>query len=52
MDISKECILKIIEELNSRRIDIKKTIERAAEFEGEKGISIIKNNGSTIYYDD
>ena len=42
MDISKEETLKIINELNSKRIDIKRTIEKAAEFEGERGISIFQ----------
>ena len=40
MDISKENTLKIIDEVNSRRIDIRKTIEKAAEFQGEKGVAI------------
>ena len=51
MEISKENTLKIIEEINSKRIDIRKTIEKAAEFEGERAISIFKRNGSSEYYD-
>lgn len=51
MEISKEEILKIIEEINTNRIDIRKTIEKAAEFKGERGISIFKKNCTPIYYD-
>ena len=40
MNVSKESTLKIIEEVNSRRLDIRKTIEKAAEFQGEKGVAI------------
>ena len=31
MDVSREDILKIIDEVDSRRIDIRKTIEKAEE---------------------
>ena len=51
MNISKENIMKAIEEVNSKRIDIRKTIEKAAEFEGEKGVAIFKNNSCPIDYD-
>ena len=50
MDISKEETLKIINELNSKRIDIKRTIEKAAEFEGERGISIFQKKNAPIFY--
>ena len=33
MQYSKESTLKIMDEITNRRIDIKKTIERAAEFD-------------------
>ena len=48
MDVSREDILKIIDEVDSRRIDIRKTIEKAAEFEGEKGVAIFKINKTVI----
>lgn len=51
MDISKESTLKIINEISSKRIDIRKTIEKAAEFQGEKGVAIFKNNSYPIDYD-
>ena len=40
MNVSKESTLKIIDEVTNRRIDIRKTIEQAAEFEGEKAVAI------------
>ena len=52
MNISKENTMKAIEEINSKRIDIRKTIEKAAEFEGEKGVAIFKNNSCPIDYDE
>lgn len=51
MDISKENTLEIINELNYKRIDIRKTIEKAAKFQGERGISIFQNKPAPIYYD-
>lgn len=39
MNISKEYTMKAIEEVNSKKIDIRKTIEKAVEFEGEKGVA-------------
>lgn len=51
MDISKENTLEIITEVNSKRIDVKKTIEKAAEFKGKRGISIFQNKPAPIYYD-
>ena len=51
MEISKENTLKIIEEVNSRKIDIEKTIRRAAEFQGERGLSVFKKKCTPIYYD-
>lgn len=50
MEFSKENTLKIIEEVNNRRIDIEKTIRRAAEFQGERGVSIFQNKPAPIYY--
>lgn len=51
MNISKENTMKIIEEVNSRRIDIRKTIEKAAEFAGEKGLAIFTKYISPEDYD-
>ena len=52
MEISKENTLKIIEEVNSRRIDIEKTIKRAAEFQGEKGLAIFTKYITPENYDE
>lgn len=52
MEISKENTLKIIEEVNSRRIDIEKTIKRAAEFQGEKGLAIFTKYITPVNYDE
>ena len=51
MEISKEETLQIINEINSRRIDVEKTIRKAAEFEGEKGVAVFLKNGSPRDYD-
>ena len=51
MDVSKENTLKIIDEVNSKRVDIRKTIEKAAEFEGQRGLAIFKKNGFPMNYD-
>ena len=51
MKVTKESTLKIIEEVNSRRVDIRKTIEKAAEFQGQRGLAIIKKNGDPMDYD-
>ena len=46
-----EDMLKIIEEVNNKKIDVKKTIEKAAEFKGEKGVAIFQNKPAPIDYD-
>lgn len=51
MQYSKENTLKIMDEITNRRIDIKKTIERAAEFEGEKGVAILTEKFAPVTYD-
>lgn len=52
MDVSREDILKIIDEVDSRRIDIRKTIEKAAEFHGENGVAIFTKYISPEGYDE
>ena len=51
MQYSKESTLKIMDEITNRRIDIKKTIERAAEFEGERGVAIFTKKCAPVSYD-
>ena len=46
-----EDMLKLIEEVNNKKIDVKKTIEKAAEFKGESGIAIFQNKPAPIDYD-
>ena len=51
MQYFKESTLKIMDEITNRRIDIRKTIERAAEFEGEKGVAIFTEKCAPVSYD-
>lgn len=51
MQYSKESTLKIMDEITNRRIDIRKTIERAAEFEGERGVAIFTKKCAPVSYD-
>lgn len=50
MEVTKESTLKIIEEINSKEIDLEKTIKKANEFYGEKSLGIFTKYTTPEYY--
>lgn len=52
MKVTKESTLKLIEEINSKEIDLEKTLKRAYEFKGEDSFSIFTKYTRPEYYSD
>lgn len=52
MEVTKESTLKLIEELNSKEIDLGKTLEKAYEFKGENSFAIFTKYIRPEYYSD